>query len=103
MRTLMLGWEFPPHISGGLGTACLGLTRAMTSGAAEVLHKGAETVDFWAITTMADKILALLQTPERVQTLCRNAREETRRLTWDVAARKCLAIYDRLSATLQTV
>jgi glycogen synthase len=26
---LMFGWEFPPHISGGLGTACLGLTLAM--------------------------------------------------------------------------
>jgi glycogen(starch) synthase len=26
---LMLGWEFPPFISGGLGTACYGLTRAM--------------------------------------------------------------------------
>lgn len=25
----MLGWEFPPYISGGLGTACYGLTRAM--------------------------------------------------------------------------
>jgi len=30
MRILMFGWEFPPHISGGLGTACLGLTRAMS-------------------------------------------------------------------------
>ena len=29
MRVLMLGWEFPPHLSGGLGTACLGLTRAL--------------------------------------------------------------------------
>lgn len=29
MRVMMLGWEFPPHISGGLGTACLGLTRAL--------------------------------------------------------------------------
>ena len=27
----MLGWEFPPFISGGLGTACYGLTRAMDS------------------------------------------------------------------------
>ncbi len=26
----MFGWEFPPHISGGLGTACYGLTKAMT-------------------------------------------------------------------------
>jgi glycosyltransferase involved in cell wall biosynthesis len=25
----MLGWEFPPFISGGLGTACFGLTKAM--------------------------------------------------------------------------
>jgi len=26
----MFGWEFPPHISGGLGTACYGLTRGLT-------------------------------------------------------------------------
>ena len=31
MRVLMLGWEFPPFISGGLGTACYGLTKAMSS------------------------------------------------------------------------
>ncbi len=29
MRILMLGWEFPPHISGGLGTACAGLVRGL--------------------------------------------------------------------------
>ena len=29
MKTFMLGWEFPPYISGGLGTACFGLTKAM--------------------------------------------------------------------------
>jgi glycosyltransferase involved in cell wall biosynthesis len=27
----MFGWEFPPHISGGLGTACHGLTKGLTS------------------------------------------------------------------------
>ena len=26
----MFGWEFPPHISGGLGTACYGLTQGLT-------------------------------------------------------------------------
>jgi len=31
MKILMLGWEFPPFISGGLGTACYGLTRAMSN------------------------------------------------------------------------
>ena len=30
MRIFMLGWEFPPYISGGLGTACYGLTKAMS-------------------------------------------------------------------------
>jgi glycogen(starch) synthase len=29
MRVFMLGWEFPPFISGGLGTACYGLTRGL--------------------------------------------------------------------------
>ena len=29
MKVLMFGWEFPPHISGGLGTASYGLTRGM--------------------------------------------------------------------------
>lgn len=29
MRILMFGWEFPPHISGGLGTACFGLTKGL--------------------------------------------------------------------------
>jgi len=30
MRVLMFGWEFPPHIAGGLGTACYGLTKGMS-------------------------------------------------------------------------
>lgn len=30
-KVLMFGWEFPPHISGGLGTACFGLTRGLNS------------------------------------------------------------------------
>ncbi|MEN6578314.1 MAG: glycogen/starch synthase, partial [Phycisphaerales bacterium] len=29
VRVFMLGWEFPPFISGGLGTACYGLTKAL--------------------------------------------------------------------------
>ncbi len=37
MRVLMLGWEFPPFISGGLGTACYGLTKGMSEVGAEVL------------------------------------------------------------------
>ncbi len=29
MRVLMFGWEFPPLVSGGLGTACYGIVRAL--------------------------------------------------------------------------
>ncbi len=29
MKVLMFGWEFPPHILGGLGTASYGLTKAL--------------------------------------------------------------------------
>jgi len=31
MNVLMFGWEFPPHISGGLGTACYGITKAISA------------------------------------------------------------------------
>ncbi|HEY7115968.1 MAG TPA: glycosyltransferase family 4 protein, partial [Tepidisphaeraceae bacterium] len=37
MRVFMLGWEFPPFISGGLGTACYGLTKAMSGLGTEIL------------------------------------------------------------------
>lgn len=31
LKILMFGWEFPPHISGGLGTACYGLTKNLAA------------------------------------------------------------------------
>ncbi len=37
MRVLMFGWEFPPHISGGLGTACYGLTKGLAANDVDVL------------------------------------------------------------------
>ena len=36
MKILMLGWEYPPHISGGLGTACEGLTTALARHGIEI-------------------------------------------------------------------
>jgi glycogen(starch) synthase len=36
MKVFMLGWEFPPYISGGLGTACYGLTRGLDQAGVEV-------------------------------------------------------------------
>ena len=37
MRVLMFGWEFPPHIAGGLGTACYGMTRGLARNDVEVI------------------------------------------------------------------
>ncbi|MDE7240838.1 glycosyltransferase family 4 protein [Desulfovibrio sp.] len=37
MRVLMFGWEFPPYISGGLGTACYGMTHALAQLGVEVI------------------------------------------------------------------
>ena len=37
MKVLMFGWEFPPHITGGLGTACYGLSKALLKQDVEIL------------------------------------------------------------------
>ena len=37
MRVLMFGWEFPPHITGGLGTACFGLTKGIAKHNVDVI------------------------------------------------------------------
>lgn len=37
IKVLMFGWEFPPHIAGGLGTACHGLTRGLAKHDTDIL------------------------------------------------------------------
>ncbi len=36
MKILMLGWELPPHNSGGLGVACLNMARALAREGADI-------------------------------------------------------------------
>lgn len=31
MKVLMFGWEYPPHILGGLGTASYGITKGLAA------------------------------------------------------------------------
>jgi len=45
MKIFMLGWEFPPFISGGLGTACHGLTKAMSKIGLEVVFVLPKPID----------------------------------------------------------
>lgn len=63
MRVFMLGWEFPPFISGGLGTACYGLTKGLDEVGVEVcfvlptaipLQQGTSTASHVQLRTPAD-------------------------------------------------
>lgn len=37
MKVLMFGWEFPPHIAGGLATACEGIVKGLAYNGVDVL------------------------------------------------------------------
>lgn len=37
MKVLMFGWEFPPYITGGLGTACYGLVKGLNHHNVDIL------------------------------------------------------------------
>ncbi len=59
MRILMFGWEFPPFNSGGLGVACLGLTKALSGLGVEVVFVMPKRLDIktpWAKMVFADSI-----------------------------------------------
>ncbi|MFH1408884.1 MAG: glycosyltransferase family 4 protein [Nanoarchaeota archaeon] len=58
MRVLMFGWEFPPQNSGGLGTACYGLTKGLSEHEVNVTfvmpHMGPHDHDFLRVISAAD-------------------------------------------------
>ena len=61
MKVLMFGWEFPPHISGGLGTACHGITKALSDLKVEVtfvLPKIIENYNHSPIRIIGPKVVA---------------------------------------------
>lgn len=66
MRVLMFGWEFPPHITGGLGTACFGLTKGLVKQGVEVIFVvpkafGDETKDGFRLLNASDVTLDFTQ------------------------------------------
>ena len=59
MKVLMFGWEFPPHISGGLGTACYGMVKGLANNDVDVLFvmpsaSGDEDQSFVKIVNASD-------------------------------------------------
>lgn len=65
---------------------------ARRSGVAEILHHALK-VDFWNVREMADKMIALLQHPALVRELTANAREELKKIRWEVAAEQIISVY----------
>jgi glycogen(starch) synthase len=59
MKVLMLGWELPPHNSGGLGVACLQLSKALANSGADIdfvlPYSSGEKYDFMKITSVQPK------------------------------------------------
>ena len=53
MKVLMFGWEFPPHIAGGLGTACY------VKGAQQVIDKFSEIIGVKPGETSDDGLFTL--------------------------------------------
>jgi len=67
MRVLMFGWEFPPHITGGLGTACFGLTKGLVKHGVEVIFVvpkafGDETKEGFRLVNASDVVLDFSKT-----------------------------------------
>jgi glycogen(starch) synthase len=58
MRVLMLGWELPPHNSGGLGVACLQLSKALAAQGADISfvlpYTHSQSYDFMKVVGASD-------------------------------------------------
>src|SRR5512140_3758438 len=67
MRVLMFGWEFPPHITGGLGTACFGLVKGLGKHGVDVIFVvpkayGDEAKEGFRLVNASDMVLDFTQT-----------------------------------------
>lgn len=74
----MLGWEFPPYVTGGLGVACYGLAKSLNSLGVDVLFVlpkpvlrevgEVRTVSPASVAAVADAVEAATPAPEAVAT-----------------------------------
>jgi glycosyltransferase involved in cell wall biosynthesis len=64
-----------------------------TTGVGEILHHGAVKIDFWNAEKIAETIINILGDNTLAEKLIKDGRDEIRLLTWEAAARKCLAVY----------
>lgn len=75
VKVLMFGWEFPPHISGGLGTACYGISKGLAKHNVNVLFVmpkagGDEDSSVASIINASD--VEMLQNVENIEEFWKN-------------------------------
>ncbi len=75
VKVLMFGWEFPPHISGGLGTACYGISKGLAKHNVNVLFVmpkagGDEDSSVASIINASD--VEMLQNTENIEEFWKN-------------------------------
>jgi glycogen synthase len=63
----MFGWEFPPHITGGLGTACFGLVKGLIKQGVDVIFVvpkayGDEAKEGFRLVNASDMVLDFSKT-----------------------------------------
>lgn len=62
-QVLMLGWEYPPHNSGGLGVACEGLTQALSEDGQEIYftlpYKHPDEIDHMHVLSCYSKLITI--------------------------------------------
>ncbi len=66
-----------------------------TSGAGEVIQNSLK-VDFWDIEKMASQVIALIDHPVLAKTLAKQAKQETKFLTWHDQSKKIKKIYQKM-------
>ncbi len=83
MRVLMFGWEFPPFKSGGLGTACKGMTTALARKGTEVIFVLPRTLDGNRPMHVQDGLDVWPASGRRIPHVVRETRRDTRlRTLW---------------------
>ena len=65
------------------------------SGISEVMVDALKT-DFWDIDEMTNQIINVLKHGSLQNTLAKNALSEAKRLTWEVPAKKCVSLYNKV-------
>lgn len=87
MRVLMLGWELPPHNSGGLGIACFHLCKALSEFGADIEfvipYSANHNVDFMRVVP-ADAHDKRLRLPSNPYTAIYGSDEASERIWQDV-------------------